>query len=74
MDKAQLVKELIKIFGEDSVLHHVEDLMVYEYDFSIDSNRPEAVVLPRNTDQISQLMDLCEKNKIPVVPRGAEPA
>jgi len=71
MNKAQLVKELIKIFGEDSVLHHVEDIMVYEYDFSIDSNRPEAVVLPRNTEQISQLMDLCEKNKIPVVPRGA---
>jgi glycolate oxidase len=71
MEKSVLVAELIKIFGADSVMHRTEEIMLYEYDFSIDSHRPEAVVIPRTTEQISKLMALVAKHNIPVVPRGA---
>src|SRR5690242_16450660 len=71
MDKTQLVAELLKIFGPDAVLHTPEDLMVYEFDFSIDSHLPEAVVIPSTTEQISMLMALAARENIPYVPRGA---
>lgn len=71
MDKKILVGELLKIFGPDAVLHTPEDLMVYEFDFSIDSHLPEAVVIPSTTEQISLLMALAARENIPVVPRGA---
>ncbi len=71
MNHEELIDKLIKIFGAKNVLHEIEDLMVYEYDFSIDIQRPEAVVVPSTTDQISQLLELCEQERIPVVPRGA---
>jgi glycolate oxidase len=71
MNRQELIDELVNIFGEKNVLHEPEDLMVYEYDFSIDAHRPEAVVLPANTKEISRLLALCNREKIPVVPRGA---
>jgi len=71
MEKKELITALNQIFEADSVLHDPVDLLLYEYDFSIDSARPEAVVIPRTTAQIAQLMALCEKEQIPVVPRGA---
>ncbi len=71
MNQKDLVNELLEIFGPDAVLYTPEDLMVYEYDFSIDSNLPEAVVTPSNTAQISKLMALAARENVPVVPRGA---
>jgi glycolate oxidase len=71
MQKPELVAELLKIFGPDAVLHTPDDLMVYEYDFSIDSHLPDAVVLPSTVEQISLLMALAARENIPIVPRGA---
>ncbi len=71
MDKKALVAELIAIFGPEAVLHTPEDIMVYEYDFSIDSHLPEAVVIPSTTAQISKLMALAARENIPITPRGA---
>jgi len=71
MNKKILIAELIEIFGPKAVLHTVEDLMVYEFDFSIDSHLPEAVVIPDNTQQIAKLMALAVRENIPIVPRGA---
>src|SRR3954465_7784648 len=71
MDKQALVAELLKIFGEDGMLYHPEDVLVYEYDFSLDKNLPEAVVFPSNTAQLSALLKLAADNNIPVTPRGA---
>ncbi len=71
MEKPELVAELLKIFGPEAVLHTPEDVMVYEFDFSIDSSLAEAVVTPSTTEQISKLMELAAREKIPVVPRGA---
>ncbi|MDB5082179.1 MAG: linked oxidase domain protein [Chloroflexi bacterium] len=71
MDKQVLVAELLKIFGPDGLLYAPEDVLVYEYDFSLDKNLPEAVVFPSNTGQLAVLLKLAAENNIPVTPRGA---
>ena len=67
----QLVRELGKIVGRDNVLHHPEDLLVYEYDGSIDRSVPQVVVLPANTEEVSRVVALSYRHDIPVVGRGS---
>ncbi len=71
MEKQALVAALGKIFGPDSFLHEPEDVLVYEYDFSLDKVLPEAVVFPDRTEQIARLLELAARENIPVTPRGA---
>lgn len=71
MEKQALVAELLKIFGPDGLLHTSEDVMVYEYDFSLDTMLPEAVVFPSTTEQVAALLALAARENIPVTPRGA---
>ena len=66
-----IVKELQRIVGKDNVIYHPEDLLVYEYDGSIDRAIPEAVVFPDTTEEISSVVALAHKEGIPVVCRGS---
>jgi glycolate oxidase len=75
MDQSLLVKRLEAIVGPQSVFHQPSDLIVYEYDGSVDgaveTARPAAVVLPTTTEQVSQIVKLAREAELPVVPRGA---
>ncbi len=66
-----MLRELGKIVGRDNVLHHPEDLLVYEYDGSIDRSVPQVVVLPANTEEVSRLVALGYRHGIPIVGRGS---
>ncbi len=66
-----VVKRLKKIVGADSVLEREEDLMLYEYDGGFSRGTPRAVVFPRTTEQVSQVMRLAGESGVPIVPRGA---
>src|SRR6266478_4305760 len=68
---ASIIRQLRKIVGNEAVLDRPEELMLYEYDAGVDKGRPGAVVMPLNTEQVSQVMRLACQHKIPVVPRGA---
>lgn len=65
-----LISELEKIIGKDGVLHTHEDLAVYSYDSTFEEHQPDVVVLPRTTEQVSQVIRLAAQEKMPVVPRG----
>lgn len=69
MDKT-LIAELEQITGRDGVLHAPEDLAVYSYDGTFEEHRPDVVVLPRSTEQVSQIVKLAARERIPVVTRG----
>ena len=56
--KPRLVKQLEAVVGKDYVLYHPEDLLVFEYDGSIDKALPQAVVLPASTHAVSQVRAL----------------
>ncbi|PYT49065.1 MAG: FAD-binding oxidoreductase [Acidobacteria bacterium] len=66
-----LLHELTKLLGEDSVLHKLEDLFLYEYDGSVEKGLPDVVVFPTTTEHVSQTVKLAAKYEVPVVGRGA---
>ena len=49
----QLLKELKASVGDMYVVHEPEDLIVYEYDGSVDKHLPRIVVLPDTTEGLS---------------------
>jgi glycolate oxidase len=75
MDRLQLLDELERIVGHGGVRHRPVDLMVYEYDGSVDgavdTAAPTAVVLPRSTKQVASIIRLAKRAGLPVVARGA---
>jgi glycolate oxidase len=65
-----ILLQLEKIFGKDGVLATPEDLAVYGYDATFAEHRPDVVVLPRNTEQVSRVVMLAACERIPLVTRG----
>jgi len=69
---SQLLSPLESIVGAGGVLSHADDLMVYECDaFVAAKRRPEIVVFPTTTEQVSALVKFAVANNLVVVPRGA---
>jgi glycolate oxidase len=71
MADRKLVRELQAIVGRDGVIHAPEDLLVYEYDATIERGLADAVVLPTTAEQVSQVVKLARRHGLPVVARGA---
>jgi len=67
----QFLDQLAAVVGAENVIFHPEDLLVYEYDGSIDRALPRAVVFPSSTEQVSKLMALTHQLGVPVVGRGS---
>ena len=66
------VRGLAAIVGRDQCLTTDEELFVYECDgLTLDTVRPEVVVLPASTEEVSAVVALCAEHDVPVVPRGA---
>lgn len=65
-----LSKEFARIVGRENVLTSPEDLIAYSYDGTSVEHRPDAVVLPLDTEQVSRVMQVCDREAIPVTPRG----
>ncbi len=59
------------LLGLENVVVHPDDLLVFEYDGSIDRGMPSAVVFPSNTFEVSRIMGLAYSAGIPVVGRGS---
>jgi glycolate oxidase len=68
---AQLLSGLQKLLGPDNVLHKSEDLVLYEYDGSVEVARPDCVVFPQNTDHVVGIVALANRFQNPLVGRGA---
>ena len=71
MDLGDVVQQLKAIVGDDYVIHRPEDLIVFEYDGSVDRGLPTLVVLPDTTEQVSECVKVAAKYGLPVVARGA---
>lgn len=70
MAEAEQVNRLAAIAGRDGVLHSPEDLVSYSYDGTFVESRPDLVVLPRSTDEVSRVVKLAGELGMPIVPRG----
>ena len=67
-----LEKELKRTVGDDWVITHPERLLAYESDgLTAYRSLPGAVVLPKDTEEVSQVLGMLSKADVTVVPRGA---
>src|ERR1700726_83264 len=68
---SRLLQDLKKLLGSDAVLHEPEDLILYEYDGSVEIARPNCVVFPRTKEHILGVVEIANRHKTPIVGRGA---
>jgi glycolate oxidase len=68
---AQILRDLQQILGPEHVLHKPEDLLLYEYDGSVEIGRPDCVVFPQNTEHVVAIVAIANRFQIPLVGRGA---
>src|SRR5256712_9449172 len=66
-----VAEELRRIVGRESVVDAPNDLRIFERDGSIEGAMPDAVVLASTTEDVSDVIKVAAKHRIPVVPRGA---
>jgi len=71
MDNQDLIARLKEIVDPEYVLTSDMDLAMYSYDASLEKGRPDVVVLPDNTEEVSKIMALAYKEKIPILGRGS---
>ncbi len=65
-----VVVELQGIVGKDGVLDTPEDMVAYSFDGTFAESRPDAAVLPTTTEQVSQVLALAQRERIPIIARG----
>jgi glycolate oxidase len=71
MISAQAKKEFAEVAGPSGYLDQPEDLMLYEYDGSVEKARPDLVVFPRSTEDVVQIAKIASRHGVPAVGRGA---
>ncbi len=67
-----IVKQFEKVVGKDGVVRRKEELLTYECDgLTSYRQRPAVVVLPRTTEQVAEVVKICDRNSVKWVARGA---
>ena len=67
----ELIREMKALLGAANVLDQTEDLILYEFDGSVEKARPDLVVFPHTTENVSAIVRLAGKYELPIVGRGA---
>ena len=71
MLKESLLKELESIVTKANILTSPESLKAYSYDGTTNwIHEPDVVVFPTTTEEISRILKIASREKIPVTPRG----
>jgi glycolate oxidase len=69
---AALVDSLARIVGPSGIVRQERELLVYECDgYTLERSRPDVVVLPASTDEVSRVLRLLHEADVRFVPRGA---
>ena len=65
------IDELQRATSPERVLSAPEDLLVFEYDATIERGLPTVVVLPEDANEIAAILRIASNYDLPVIPRGA---
>src|SRR5512140_1544058 len=71
MLKSSVLKKLRSIVGPANLATSPEELVVYSYDATQRESLPWAVARPASAREISEILKLANRERFPVVPRGA---
>jgi len=66
-----ITKELIEIVGKDNVFDDRVECVAYSRDLSVHEGIPDVVVFARTTEQISAIMRIANREKVPVTVQGS---
>lgn len=67
-----MISNLHELLGADNVLTEPEDIIPYGFDGTATlKQRPMAVVFPRTAGEISDILKLAAKERVPIVTRGS---
>ena len=70
MDK-MIKDELNNIVGKENFLDSIEERICYSYDATNQKYLPDAIAFPGSTQEVSGILKIANRDKIPVIPRGA---
>lgn len=65
------IKYFEKLVGKENVYSDKAHLIAYSYDATRTRFEPEAVVFPRDEEDVSNILAYCNEHKIVITPRGA---
>lgn len=79
LDSSKIVSGIIGIVGEDYVSDKLHERRLYDHDLAplptevgiMFKTIPDAVVIPKSTEEVGQVVRFCYENTIPVIPRGS---
>ncbi|ARV62099.1 glycolate oxidase subunit GlcD [Nostocales cyanobacterium HT-58-2] len=67
-----ILKQFEAIVGKNGVVQRREELITYECDgLTSYRQRPAVVVLPRTTEQVAQVVKICDRYSVPFIARGS---
>ena len=71
MMEEKVINTIEKIVGKEYVHPELEERICYSYDATNRKSLPDLVVFPGDVQEISEILKLANKERFPVVPRGA---
>lgn len=67
-----ILKQFEAVVGKNGVVQRREELITYECDgLTSYRQRPAVVVLPRTTEQVAQVVKICDRHSVPFIARGS---
>ena len=69
-----IIDEISEIVGSDNLFRDRVECLCYSRDMSVHQGIPDAVIFPQTTEQISSIMKLAYRDKVPVIARGSAQA
>jgi glycolate oxidase len=67
-----IIKKFEAVVGKNGVVQRREELLTYECDgLTSYRQRPAVVVLPRTTEQVAEVVKICDRANIPFIARGS---
>ena len=68
---AACTERIAALLGPPGYLDQPEDLALYEYDGGVEKHRPDLVVFPRSTEDVSAIVKIAREFQVPFTGRGA---
>jgi glycolate oxidase len=68
----EIKKCFISIVGEENYRDTPAEKLVYSYDATPNyQSMPDAIIVPKSTEEVSEVVKICNEHRIPIVPRGS---
>lgn len=66
------IEKITEIIGEKYVKSSTAQLLAYSYDATANFQRlPELVISPQSTEEIAEVLKICNNYNVPIIPRGS---